>query len=49
MTFVGLLEARDQSQTGRLARAGGTEHGEEFAFFDVQGDGVDGTNRAEMT
>ena len=48
MALVGLLEAGDEAQAGGLARARGAEHGEELALGDVEGDAVDGPDRAEM-
>ena len=44
-----LLEAGDQSQARRFSRSRGPEHGEEFARFDLQIDGVDSANRPEVT
>ena len=43
-----LLEAGDQAQAGGLARAGWSEHGEELALADVEVDGIDGPDRAEV-
>ncbi len=43
-----LLEAGDQAQAGRLAGAGGAEHGEELAGFDVEVDPVDGAHGTVM-
>ena len=43
-----LLEAGDQAQAGRLARARRPEHGEELARRDVEVDAVDGADGAEM-
>ncbi len=39
---VRTLEARDDPQQGRLARAGGTEHREELTFGDLEVDAVGG-------
>ncbi|MNT46157.1 hypothetical protein D3C72_1827840 [compost metagenome] len=44
---AGLLETGDQAQAGGLARARGTEHGEELAILDVDGHPVDGLDLAE--
>ena len=49
MTLVRLLEAGNETQAGRLARARGAEHGEELALGDVERDAVDGPDRAEVT
>ena len=43
-----LLEAGDQAQAGRLARARRPEHGEELAVGDVERDIIDRAHRAEM-
>ena len=43
-----LLEAGDQSEAGRLARARRPEHGEEFAGRDVEVEAVDGADRSEV-
>jgi hypothetical protein len=48
VTFVGLLETGNETQARRLARARRSEHGEELAFSDVEGDAIDGTDRAEV-
>jgi hypothetical protein len=40
-----LVEAGDQPQAGRLARAGGSQHGEEFASLDLEVDLVDRLHR----
>ena len=48
MPFVGLLEAGNEAQARRLARAGRPEHGEELAFRDVEGHVIDGADRAEV-
>ena len=48
MALVRLLEAGNEAQAGRLARARRAEHGEEFAFHDVEGDAIDGADRAEV-
>src|SRR3990170_2767379 len=47
MALVRLLEAGDEAQAGRLARARRTEHGEKFALHDVEGDAVDSPDRTE--
>jgi hypothetical protein len=44
---VGLFEARDQAQRGRLAAAGGPEQREELAALDPEGDVDAGLVRAE--
>ena len=44
---IGLLEAGDQAQRGRLARARRAEEREELAAPDVQGNGVDRRDAAE--
>ena len=43
-----LFETGDQTQTGRLARTGRSEHGEELALLDLQGDAVDGADGTEV-
>ena len=48
MPLVRLLEAGNEAQAGGLAGARRPEHGEELAFGDVEGDAVDGADRAEM-
>src|SRR5208337_4840327 len=47
VTLGGLIEARDQPKACRLARAGRSEHGKEFAGDDVEIDAVDRLHRAE--
>src|SRR6185312_1424567 len=44
--FVGPLEARDQTQGRRLARAGWSEHREELTGPDLEVDPVDGDDIA---
>jgi hypothetical protein len=43
----GLLEARNEPQRGRLARAGGTQQGEKLSTGHGQGDAVDGGELTE--
>ncbi|MCY1240961.1 hypothetical protein D9M72_538370 [compost metagenome] len=43
-----LLEAGHQAETRGLARAGGTEHGEEFALGDFEVHAIDGAHGAEV-
>src|SRR5262249_15440966 len=44
-----LFEAGDKAQACRLAGAGRTKHGEEFAGRYLEVDGIDGPNLTEMT
>lgn len=45
--FVGGIEAGDAAEEGGLTTAGGAEEKEEFALLDLDGDVVEGADRAE--
>ena len=47
MPAVGLLEAGDDPEQARLARAGGAEEGDELAVADLQRDVVEGEEAPE--
>src|SRR5262245_7160684 len=46
--FIRLLEATDQPEAGRLAGSRRSEHGEELALGNIEGDPVDSPHRTEM-
>jgi hypothetical protein len=48
MAGGGLFKARNKPQAGSFAGAGGTEHGEEFAFGYIEGHIVHGAHGAEV-